>query len=493
MGIIKKQSILTSIISYLGVAIGTISTLFIYPKDETTYGLFRFLLDTANVLIPFAFLGMPFISIKFFAYFNDAKKGDRGLLGFTMLISTIGFLLAGAIIYFYKFDLIDVNSLKDKDLFIRYSNYIIYFLFCYGFFSLLRQYVSNFQQVALPTALDQTIKITFPILLLLFLWGNITLNGILNGVVVHFIVISALLLFYLIFNNKFNLSIDRSLLDKATLKSIAGYAGYSVLATGGGMLALRIDTFMVSTMMGSFEKTGDFGINTLIASNIMLPFTAISGVATPIIAKAWHNNDIAEIRKIYIKSSEILLVIGLFLFCGVMLCIEDIYAIMQKKGDLEAGKIVVGLIGLKCVIDMATGLNDGIIGFSPYYRFGLLAISIMAIVNIGFNFLLIPSMGTVGVAIATFIASVAFNLSKFVFIYKKFNIIPFTPKSLKTVAVALVCFIFAYLLPNYNSHILNILIKGSIFAIAFGTLAIYLQLSEDINQVAEQVKSKFLK
>lgn len=493
MGVIKKQSILTSIISYLGVAIGTISTLFIYPKDETTYGLFRFLLDTANVLIPFAFLGMPFISIKFFAYFNDVKKGDRGLLGFTFLVSMIGFLLSGFIIYFYKFNLINVDTLKDKYLFIRYSNYIIFFLFCYGFFSLLRQYVSNFQQVALPTALDQTIKITFPILLLFYIWGYLTLNGVLNGVVLHFILISSILLFYLINNNRFNLSIDTSLLDSATLKSIAGYAGYSVLATGGGMLALRIDTFMVSTMMGSFEKTGDFSINTLIASNIMLPFTAISGVATPIIAKAWHNNDLNEIRKIYVKSSEILLIVGLFLFGGVILCIDDIYAIMQKKGDLEAGKIVVTLIGLKCVIDMATGLNDGIIGFSRYYRFGLYAISIMAIVNIAFNLFLIPSMGTIGVAIATFIASVAFNLSKFIFIYKKFDIVPFSSQSLKTLLIALVCFTITYIIPNNLNHILNILIKGSIFAATFGTLTIYLQLSEDINQLFTQVKSKFLK
>ena len=69
MGIIKKQAIGFSIVNYLGVAIGSLSTIFLYPQDEEAYGLFRFLLDSANLIQPFAMLGAWYVGTRMFSIF----------------------------------------------------------------------------------------------------------------------------------------------------------------------------------------------------------------------------------------------------------------------------------------------------------------------------------------------------------------------------------------------------------------------------------------
>ena len=55
MGIIKRQSIKNSIVNYVGVFIGAISVIFIYPLiDKEDLGSIQFTLNTAILFAPFA-------------------------------------------------------------------------------------------------------------------------------------------------------------------------------------------------------------------------------------------------------------------------------------------------------------------------------------------------------------------------------------------------------------------------------------------------------
>ena len=64
MGVIKRQSIKQSIVSFLGVGIGVISTIWIYPNNLEIYGLSQFLVGTASLLYPILSFGVVGISIK---------------------------------------------------------------------------------------------------------------------------------------------------------------------------------------------------------------------------------------------------------------------------------------------------------------------------------------------------------------------------------------------------------------------------------------------
>ncbi|MGB5781588.1 MAG: oligosaccharide flippase family protein, partial [Eudoraea sp.] len=78
MGIIFKQSLKNTTITYLGFAIGAINTLFLYTRFLTDeyYGLVGVILSTSAILMPFMAFGVPNTLVKYYSNFSDSKSVD---------------------------------------------------------------------------------------------------------------------------------------------------------------------------------------------------------------------------------------------------------------------------------------------------------------------------------------------------------------------------------------------------------------------------------
>ena len=100
MGIIKRQSLKNSIVNYVGLGIGAISTLWIYSRDTETYGIAQFLIKMAAILVPLATWGAIGLSIRFFPDFKAKYKTPAPFLGFLLGILAITLPL------FYGFTLV---------------------------------------------------------------------------------------------------------------------------------------------------------------------------------------------------------------------------------------------------------------------------------------------------------------------------------------------------------------------------------------------------
>ncbi len=101
MGIIGRQGFKKTVISYFGVLIGLISTLYIYPLEETLYGVARFLISMAALLIPVLTFGTNSLVVRFFPVFRDKDTGHHGFLVFLFLITTVCFLILGSLMYIW--------------------------------------------------------------------------------------------------------------------------------------------------------------------------------------------------------------------------------------------------------------------------------------------------------------------------------------------------------------------------------------------------------
>ena len=115
--------------------------------------------------------------------------------------------------------------------------------------------------------------------------------------------------------------------------------------------------------------------------------------------------------------------------------------------------------------------NGEIITYSKYYRFNLIAIGILILLNVSLNILFIKVFyyGIEGVAIASLISMLLFNFSKLLFIYQKFRILPFDKSYLKLILVfSLVLFVSANL-PNLDTVLWNLIYK-TIFYKFYGKL-----------------------
>ena len=82
MGIIAKQSIRGTIVTYLGVAVGFVTTFFVLTRFLTAeeIGLARVLVDAATLFIGLAQLGTSASIIRFYPHFKSSGVPEFLLL-----------------------------------------------------------------------------------------------------------------------------------------------------------------------------------------------------------------------------------------------------------------------------------------------------------------------------------------------------------------------------------------------------------------------------
>ena len=95
MGLVIRQSIYSTIISYAGVVIGYINLLYLYPKFLTLeqVGLFRTIQDAAILLSPFAQFGLTQSIFRFYPQFVKTKSESHTFITLMTLLALTGFAI----------------------------------------------------------------------------------------------------------------------------------------------------------------------------------------------------------------------------------------------------------------------------------------------------------------------------------------------------------------------------------------------------------------
>ena len=124
MGIVLKQSLNNTIITYIGFAVGAINTLFLYTQFLTDeyYGLVSVILSYSAVLMPILAFGVPNTLVKFFSSFNDDNDSDSFLT--LMLLLPLFLILPIAAISYISYDLIGNFISKSNPIVKGYVWYI---------------------------------------------------------------------------------------------------------------------------------------------------------------------------------------------------------------------------------------------------------------------------------------------------------------------------------------------------------------------------------
>jgi len=498
MGIIKRQAVKQSIINYLGVGIGAISILFIYPRATEMVGLARFLIDTGTLIAPFLLMGFGGVTIKFFPEFKTEDGRNNGLLPFIFSIPILSSLLFVFLSLLFRPLIQDYASGKDEG-YAEFWAFIIPIAICLAFFQLLYNYSTNYGRIAVPAIFQNFIKIVLPTTILFWYWEWISIEFMVWSIVGNYLLGLIAILWYLKGQGRLHFQSNWSHLTIERRKRIFNYALFGLFGGIGSVLAFRIDSFMIANLI-SFEGNGVFTIAAFIGNAIAIPTNAVNQVSAPILTSAIRENQLEEVKKIYQGASINLLMVGLLLFVWVACSVEDLFHLMPADGDFAQNPALIGqgvqivlLIGLARVIDMGTSVNNPIINFSPYYRFGLYAILALGILNIFTNLFFIKTLdlGIVGVALATLFALSLYNLIKLMFIYWKFGIQPFSVTTLKLLVFASIAFIAGFFIPTLGYTLLDIIIKSLVVAIVYIPMVIYFRISPDLNGMLLTFWNKF--
>jgi O-antigen/teichoic acid export membrane protein len=248
------------------------------------------------------------------------------------------------------------------------------------------------------------------------------------------------------------------------------------------VVARTADTIVISSQSANgLSDTAVFTIATYLITIMDVPLRGMTGITTSIIAKAWRDRDLAKINSLYKKTALNLLVVGLAIFCVILLNMNNAMKFLGPEYGLLP-KIVL-IIGLAKIIDLGTGLNSQILLSSKFWRVDFITNMCFVFFSIVLNVMLVKRYNLIGSAYATVISYFVYNLTRFVYIWKLFKLQPYSWSNLKALAIAAVGLLAVWQLPKVSNIFVDSTVRGLIFIAIYGAGILYLQISEDITSL----------
>ncbi|WP_299432795.1 polysaccharide biosynthesis C-terminal domain-containing protein [uncultured Maribacter sp.] len=487
MGIVLKQSLKNTIVTYLGFAIGAINTLFLYTSfmKEEYYGLIQVILSISAVLMPLMAFGVPNTLVKFYSVFKEGKSKESFLT--LMLLLPLLFIIPIALISFFATDVIG-NILSTKNPIVK--DYVWY-IFLTGMAMAYFEIFFAWAKIQMKSVFGNFMKEIFcrvgQTILLLLLWKKVITIDIFIKALVGFYILRTVIM--KIYAYKLRMPKLMFSLPKNT-KDILKYSTLIILGGSTAIVLLEVDKVMLNNFL-EIENVAYYAVAGFIATTIAVPSRAMHQITYPITATYINAKNYISLKELYQKSSLTLFIISGLLFLLIIINIKDIYSFLPEA--YSNGYLIVFWIGLAKVYDALLGNNNSILFNSDYYRSVLFLGVLLAVLAVGFNFWLIPKFGIKGAAIASFSAFFVYNSLKLLYVKAKFKIQPFTIETLKILGLLIsVGFVFYYM-PLTFPPILAILVKSSLALILYIGILYKLSISRDVNVLIDSVINKIIK
>ena len=111
----------------------------------------------------------------------------------------------------------------------------------------------------------------------------------------------------------------------------------------------------------------------------------------------------------------------------------------------------------------------------------------MATFTVLANYFLIPIYGLNGAAIGSAFALLFLNLIKFVFLYSKLRLQPFSVNTIKVILFGVAILLIGLWLPRLSNTYYDIIYRSVIVSVIYGTGIYFLKASTDINQLVDKL------
>ena len=484
MGVVFKQSLNNTLITYLGFGIGAMNHLFLFTRFLTPeyFGLVTVILSASTVLMSILAFGVPNTLIKYYSAFKDPTEVDSFLtlmlfLPFFMILPIWG-------VSFLAYDTIS-NFLSNENPIVKgYIWYIFIIAISMAYFEIFYAWARVQMKSVFGNFMKEIyVRVGTMVLLLLVYMEVISVTFFLKA-------LASLYVSRMVIMKLYAYSLRRPKLDfhlPQNTKSILSYTTLIILGASAAVILLEIDKVMISQFL-EIKNVAYYGVATYIAAVIIVPSRSMHQITYPLTAEIMNSGDIQGLRTLYQKTSLTLFIASGILFLLIIMNIEQLYVLLPEP--YRGGFVVVFIVGVIKVYDSLLGNINSILYNSKYYRAILIMGVLLATITILFNLWLIPKYGIEGAAMASLLAFFLYNTVKLGYVYMKFDMLPFTTETLQVLLLLGVTAGLFYLLDFPFHPILNILLKST-FMLLFYVFMIYkFRISEDIYQVISKFRGK---
>lgn len=483
MNVIKKQAFLGTIFSYGGVLVGFVTQFFLIGNylEPAQNGLLAVLLSYMYVLVQLSSLGFNAAGSRFFPHFRNAKNGHNGYLFLGLLVGMAGFIITTIGLVLLKETII--KNEENSTLFADNFYFLLPLTLATLLFNLLDNYAKNLYDTVTGTFLAQFLQRLLQLIAILFFIFQIV--DFQQFMYVWVFAVSFYVVPMLWKASKlegFSLKPNFSVMTPTFSKEFGFYSFLTILTGFSSMVILYIDKIMLAGIT-TFSETGIYNTASFFGSVMGMSLLAVNKAAQPLIADSFANNDLSNISTIYKKSCTTALIVGCWIFLGIYLNIDNLFLFL--KPEYSAGKMVVIIICLGKLFDLATGLNGTILSLSKHYIYDTYIMVGLIFITVALNYFLIPIYGMNGAAFALAIATVYYNLARYLVVLIKLGMQPFTFNLVKVIIVAFVSWLTIRLLPELGGNKLMSIVdmgyRSAALTVLYGIIIYWSNISPELN------------
>ena len=497
MGIIARQSIKGTIATYIGVAIGFVTTFFILTSYLTPeeVGLTRVLVDAATLFSSLALMGTGSSTLRFYPHFKDESRNQQGLYFWTLIVPFIGFLLF--LICFFAFKGLIIRAFEDKSpLFVNYVYFTLPMAFFILYMSVFETNATILERVAVPRIIREVfIRAGLLVGYLLYgLWHVIDLDGLVIVFCATYGLGALLNLCYLLFSQKISFKPDFSKITPELRRDFLWYTLFLITAALVGSVMPTLSSFFISAKMG-LMFTGIYAIANYIATMVEIPSRSLNAIVQPRIAVAMRATppDLSAATRIYQKVSLNQLLVGMVILILIWINIDLFFDLLPNGDQYAAGKWVVLILALSKLVTTAFGIGCSSLGYTRWYYTSLFFTLFLVVLSICLNNYLIPICGIEGGAWATLGSNAIYLAIMLLYIKWRVGTYPVSWGQLKVLAIGLLMLGLNYLIvlavrkivpdPSLAFRILEAIVRTGIVSVAGLLVVYYGKVSVDMNRL----------
>jgi len=488
MASIRKQSIISILLVYVGFVIGAVNT-YLYVKSGSAfspaqYGLTKIFFDFGQNMFTIASLGVMPVIYKFYPYYKDNLEEHKiDLVTWAMIAALVGFILV-TIVGIYFEPLIARKYTERSKLIVDYYYWMFPFALGMLCFSVIEGFCWAVQKTVFSNFLKETVmRLVTTIFILLFYFRWISFATFMHLFSSLYAIIFLVLIIYLRREGKLYLNLKITRVTKKFYRKMFTMQFLTFSSTVISSLALTLDGPIIAGFRG-ISAVAIFAMAQYVANLVVVPQRSIQAIAAGVLSKAWKDKDLGEISRIYERSCINLLLLALFIFGNVWLNLVPAMHLVGIGEEYYLGVSVVLILSIARIIDAGTGVNGTIIGTSLLWRFDFITTTgILLVLRLPLTWILIKRYGIVGAAYADVTAVVAFNYVRFEFLRRKFGMQPFHLNNLYSLLLAVVAYLVPWLLLGGMGGWTGLGLRAVIFSGIMAGGVWYFRLTPDVMQL----------
>jgi len=486
MGLVRKQSIYSSIFIFLGFALGAFNTLLLYAKYLTTeqYGLTGVLRDFYVLFAVLTTFGSVTALYKFFPLYQARLGREKNDLPFlVMLVGMLGCicLVTGCIVFK---DLI-VHTFGEKSpLFVEHFYLVIPLTVSMVLMSQFEGFAFMLKRTTVANLVKELgFRVVQTIAILLYIFDYISIDTFF--LLFAFMYLPSLIIMCVLisYDKGIRLNFRISSLTKKIYRKVVSF---SLFHFSGGVIAVlpfALNGILIAGI--SDEGLHDAAIYTIasfMVSILDVPLRGMRGIAIATYSEAFLHNDLQKVSRMQQNASLNLLIVGFLIFGLIYPNIENI-VYFSKGADFHPIIYIFLISGGAKLVELSMGINDNLLNLSKYWKTDFFISTIIVLLSIPVNIWLIKWTPLLGAAIGQAMMLILFCLLRSVAIWRYFRMQPYSWKTPQAILIGAAATTIAYHIPDMPNVFADIFVKGTIFIILFAIPVFYFNVSKEVSDL----------